>query len=96
MHIKHSQQNFSDDSAWRTYGLQIDTGKTCWDFDPTFHMTIGRLAIIGALLVFICSYAYGIVTFGFVIGMTFGWLPAAAVAWLSIRIITYSSSHSSS
>jgi hypothetical protein len=96
MHIKNSQQNFYDDGAWKTYGLQIYSGKTPRDFDPTFHMTIGRLAIIGALLVFICSYTYGIVTFGFVIGMTFGWLPAAAVAWLSIRLITYASHHVSS
>ncbi|MES2537701.1 MAG: hypothetical protein V4632_17715 [Pseudomonadota bacterium] len=89
MHIKNSQQKFSEDSVWRTYGLQIYTDKTSREFDPTFHMTTGRIAIISALLVFIGCYALGIAVFGFLIGIILGWLPAALVAWLAIRSITY-------
>lgn len=47
----------------------------------------GRLAVIGAIFVFMASYAYGIYQYGWWLGLAAGWLPSVAFTWLSAQLI---------
>jgi hypothetical protein len=47
-----------------------------------------RLGATAAVLAFISCYIYGIVKFGFLLGVGVGWLPSGIIAWLSVFAIT--------
>jgi hypothetical protein len=43
----------------------------------------GRVGATAAILAFLGCYIYGMVHYGFLVGVALGWLPAAVVAWLA-------------
>lgn len=47
----------------------------------------GRLVVIATLLVLVSTYVYGIVHYGWWLGITIGWLPALALAWLTAQVL---------
>lgn len=55
--------------------------------DELPSLIAGRLAVIGAILAFMTSYAYGIYQYGWWLGLAVGWLPSMAFTWLSAQAI---------
>lgn len=47
----------------------------------------GRIAVIVALLVFASLYGLGIMYYGPIIGIGLGWIPSAAIAWMTANLI---------
>jgi hypothetical protein len=51
--------------------------------DTKYHVIAGRTGIVVGLLVFIATYLYGLLQFGWVLGLALGWLPCGLLAWLA-------------
>lgn len=43
----------------------------------------GRTGVVVGLFVFVATYLYGLLHFGWLAGIAFGWLPCGLMAWLS-------------
>lgn len=53
------------------------------DYQRLAPLLTGRLAAIVAILTFVGMYVFSIREHGLLLGIAFGWLPAAGLAWLS-------------
>jgi hypothetical protein len=57
------------------------------DFVAKCNLLGRRIGAAAAVIAFIACYAYGIVKFGLLAGIVFGWLPASFLAWLAIKAV---------
>jgi hypothetical protein len=57
------------------------------DTKDLYRVTAGRVGACAAVVVFICCYIYGIVTYGFMLGIGVGWLFSAVLAWLTAFVV---------
>ena len=51
--------------------------------DTKCQLIGGRIGVVAGLLVFIGTYAYGLLHFGVIVGITLGWLPCGLAAWIT-------------
>jgi hypothetical protein len=61
--------------------------------DRQYHVLAGRTGVVAAVIVFVAAYIYGLLTFGPLLGIAFGWLPCGIVAWLTLMVVTPLTAH---
>lgn len=57
------------------------------DREGRYRLAASRAGIVGAILMFLGCYLYGIITWGIVPTILIGWLPCCLIAWAAANLL---------